>query len=106
LYEASLKGTGVTLNGLIFDAVEQRTGYLAHVTLYLSGRAAALVRRVVVIAAGAGVHRGDEHERAGELNGVLRARDGYLMVFERLTQHFKGLLVEFGQLTQEKRIVP
>ena len=87
------------------DAVEQRTGYLAHVTLYLFGRAAALVRRVIIIAAGTGVHRGDEHERAGELNGVLRARDGYLMVFERLTQHFEGLLVEVGQLVGEQHAV-
>ena len=90
---------------LYVDAVEQRTGYLAHVTLYLSRCAAAFVRRVVVIAAGAGVHRGDEHERAGELHSVLRARDGYLMVFERLTQHFEGLLVEFGQLVGEQDTV-
>ena len=60
------------------------------------------MRWVAIVAAGTGVHGGNEHERAGILYAVAGARDGYLAVFERLAQHLKRLLRELGQLVEEQ----
>lgn len=100
------KRTRYTNFRLFINAVEQRTRYLVHITLYLSGGTAAIMGRVVVVATRTWVHRGYEHKGAGELDGVFGTRYCYLMVFEWLAQHLQGLLVKLGQLTQEKRIVP
>ena len=60
---------------------------------------------VAVIAAGAGVHGGYEHEGAGVFDGVFGTADGNLPVFERLAHHFEHLPVEFGQLVEEEYAV-
>jgi len=79
-------------------AVKQRPRNAPDVALNLQRRAAALARRVVPEPAGAGVHRGGEHERGGEGQGHRRAADRDLLVFERLAEDFEDAAVEFGQL--------
>jgi len=64
------------------------------------------VRGVAIVATGTWVHRGHEHEGAGILDGILGTRDGDLTVFERLTEHFEGRLVELWQLIQMEMLVP
>lgn len=86
---------------LYVDAVEQRAGDFPHVFLYLRGRAVALVGGVVVVAAGAGVHGGHEHEGAGERDGVLGAGDSDFAVFERLAERFEGGAGELRQFVKE-----
>ena len=54
--------------------------------------------RIAVVAARTRVHRGDEHERAGKFDGVFCARDGYLVVLQRLAQHLESGFVELGKL--------
>ena len=61
-----------------------------------------MVCRITVIATGARVHRGNKHKRARIFNGVLRTADGNLAVFEGLTEHFKGSLIEFRQFIEKE----
>ncbi len=58
--------------------------------------------RVAEIAAGAGVHRSDKHKvgRIGDF--ALRAREGNLTIFERLTEGFDNISGKFGDLVEEK----
>lgn len=51
-------------------------------------------------------HRGDKHKGTRIFHGIFRARDGDLAVFERLTQHFEGGLIELRQFTQMEILVP
>ena len=95
------KGHGLDL-AVDVDAVEQRTGDFAEVALDLSGGADAVVGGVAVVAAGAGVARGNEHERGGELYAVLGPRDADFAVFERLAHHFEGLAIELGEFVEER----
>ena len=60
---------------------------------------------VVVVAAGAGVHGGHEHEVAWDGGGVFCAADGDLPVFERLAHGFEGSSREFGQLVEKEHSV-
>ena len=63
--------------GIIFmraSLADLRMGHAGAVALDLSRGAAALVTRVAKIAAGTGIHRGDQHEiaRQGHLAGAAR----------------------------------
>lgn len=79
------------------DAVEQRTGDAVEVACHLSRRADALTRRMVVVAARAGIHRGDKHEAARELHAVAGARDSDFTVLQRLAQHLQHAPAELRQ---------
>ena len=87
------------------DAVEQRTGDAVQVFLYLAGTAHAGLRRVVVVAAGTGVHAGYEHETGGVFHIALHTRDADLTVFQWLAEHFEDVTAELGQLVQEEDTV-
>jgi hypothetical protein len=52
--------------------------------------------------AGAGIHRGDEHEVRRVGDGRLRTRDRHDSVLDRLAQHFQHLLAELRQLVQKE----
>ena len=84
------------------DTVEQRAGDFVHVTLYLAGSADAMMGGIAIVAAGTGVHGGDEHERAGVLHVVFGTADGDDPVFQRLTHHLKDAAVELGKLVKEE----
>lgn len=58
-----------------------------------------------MVAAGAGVHGGHEHEVARNGGGVFCAADGDLPVFERLAHGFEGSSREFGQLVEKEHSV-
>ncbi|MEY4487816.1 MAG: hypothetical protein RIQ79_324 [Verrucomicrobiota bacterium] len=87
------------------NTVEQRTADAGAVTLNLGGRATALVASVAQITAGAGVHRGDEHEGAGQGDFAGAARDGDGSILEGLTKNLKGGAFELGQLVEEQHAV-
>ena len=76
------------------DAVEDRARQLGQVVLSLDGRAGAAVA-LAVVAAGAGIGGGDEHERGGELDLRLEAGDADGAVFDRPPE---GLDDRFGHL--------
>ena len=76
------------------DAVEDGPGQLGEVVLPLDGRAGAAVA-FAVVAAGAGVGGGDEHERSGKFDLRLEAGDADGAVFDRPPE---GLDDRFGHL--------
>lgn len=84
------------------DTVEQRSTDLAHVPLYLSGRADTGVGGVTVIPAGTWVGGSNKHERTGILHCVFGAADGYDTVLKGLAKHFQSLLAELRQLVEEE----
>ena len=87
------------------DPVEQRTAHPRPVTLDLRGRAAAFVFRIAEIAARAGVHRGHQHEAAGQGNLAGAARDGDLAVLQWLAHHLEGRAFELRQLVEKEHAV-
>src|SRR5579875_3264258 len=84
------------------NAVEQGAGDSFKVLLHAAGLAGALAKDVAEIAAGAGVHGGNEGEIGGI--GVGGVDTGYLhnAIFERLTQHLQGISCKLRQLVEEK----
>lgn len=58
-----------------------------------------------VVAAGAGVHCGDDHHRAGVGKAPADPGDGDLLVFDWLAEHLKGLAGEFGELVKKQNAV-
>ena len=75
--------------------VKKWAGEFLLVVLELTGRACASFLVRAKVAARAGIHGGDEHE-VGWVGGVItNVAEGYLVVFERLTQCFEGIAVEF-----------
>ena len=87
------------------DPVEEGAGDAGAVALDRQRGAGALVARVVQVAAGAGIHGGDEHElsRIGEGDGGSGDGDG--VVFERLAQRFDDVLAEFGEFVEKEDAV-
>jgi hypothetical protein len=87
------------------DAVEQRAGD-ALAVFSISGVGSSGTRVwVAVVAAGAGVHGGDEHEAGGEGEGAGGAGDGDGAVFERLAHDLQGAAAEFGEFVEEEHAV-
>ena len=58
-----------------------------------------------MVAAGAGVHGGDELEARGEVAFHRGAADGDVAVFQRFAQHFEDAAVEFGQFVEKEDAV-
>lgn len=60
---------------------------------------------VAVVAAGAGVARGNEHERAGQRERVLGTADGDPAILERLAQHLECFFPEFSKFVGKEYAV-
>ena len=58
--------------------------------------------RVAIIAAGTGIHRGDQLKVRREGQRSLGAADGDDFIFHRLAHHFEDARPEFGELIQEQ----
>lgn len=86
-------------------AVKQRSADFVHISLYLSGRAHAAVRRVAVIPARTGIHRSHEHKRAWIFHRIFCPAYCYMPVFKRLPHDFKHRTVELRQLVAEQHTV-
>ena len=84
------------------DAVKERAREFFVVSADLVFGASAFVGGVSKIAAGAGIHGGDEHEvsRVGGLG--IGAGDGNLFVFQRLAKGFKDGASEFGDFIKKE----
>lgn len=87
---------------LDIDAVQQRAGDAALVTLDDVRRAAADAADVAVVAARAGVHRGDQLEMRGEVGLPRGARNGDAARFQRLAQHVQHIARELGELVEKQ----
>ena len=61
----------------------------------------AVTSRIVAIAAGTGVHGGDEDEVGRERRGAQRAGDRHAAVLHRLSQDFQRATIELGEFIQE-----
>jgi len=84
------------------DAVEQGAGDATEVFLDLGRRAATRSARVGAIAAGTGIHGGDEDEVGGESRAAEGPADGHLAFLERLAQDLERLAIELGHLVEEE----
>ena len=78
------------------DAVQQRAADAGAVSMYCGRGAGAHLVGTAVVAAGAGIHAGDQHEIGGEGDGTAAARDGDAAVFQGLAQRLEGGAVVFG----------
>ncbi len=87
------------------DAVHERAGDTAQIAMYGTRRAGAFARRMVVVAARAGIHRRHQREVGRILDAVTRPRDGDTPLFEGLPEHFEHVAAEFGQLVQKEDAV-
>ncbi len=76
--------------------------YLASVSFDVAYLACALFVGVGVVAAGAWVHGGHEHETGGVFDAVAGARYGYYAVLQRLTHHLEHRAVVFRHLVERK----
>ena len=87
--------------------MRSRSGPLkrGHVAIDGDGRTFAGVPTVAQVAAGAGVHRGDEDEAGRERRRGHGARDRHLAGFERLAEDFQAAAMELRQLVQEEDAV-
>lgn len=79
------------------DAVHNGTGNPRLVAGGLAGRAGAEAFGITQVAAGAGIHRGDQDETRREVKGSLGAGDRDVAVFEGLSKVFEDT---FGELTE------
>ena len=86
-------------------AVEQRTGYAVEVFPDGARCTDALAGGMVVVAAGARVHTGHEHESRRIIDCVFGTGYGDMEVFERLTHHFEHAAREFREFVEEKHAV-
>jgi hypothetical protein len=84
------------------DAVEQGAGDATQVFLDLGRRAATRSARVGAIAAGTGIHGGDEDEVGGESRAAAGPADGHLAFLERLVQNLERLAIELGHFVEEE----
>lgn len=84
------------------DAVEQRAGELGAVALDLLRGATAWVGDVAQVAAGAGVHGGDQLETRREAHPVVGPGDDDLAAFQGLAQDLENLPVELRQLVEKQ----
>lgn len=84
------------------DPVQQRPRDAALVMLYHVRAAAASAGRMAVIAARAGVHRGDQLETGGKFGLARRPRDRDAARFHWFAQHFEHAAFEFRQFIEKQ----
>src|SRR3546814_6524671 len=87
------------------DPVKQGTGYPVQVFLYGSRRAVASSRRMVIVAAGTGIHGGYQHKTCRVIYSVFCAGYPDPSFFQRLSQHFQHGAPDFGEFVQEQNTV-
>ena len=87
------------------DAIEERAGDAGTIALDLQRRADAFFLRVGEKAAGARVHRGDQHDTGGIIDRAEGAGDGDVAVFQRLPHDLEDVAPEFRQLVEEQDTV-
>ena len=84
------------------DAIEQRPRDAGEVTAHRRRRAAAAAGRIARIAAGAGIHGGDELEARRELAAPGGARDADRTGLERLAQRLEDVAAVLRQLVEKQ----
>ena len=87
------------------DPIEERSRDLPAVALHLAWGAAAFPFGIAIVAAGTGIHGGDEHEGRGKGHCSGGAGNRYLAILKRLSHHLKGGAVELRQFVQEEDAV-
>ena len=86
-------------------AVEQRAAHPRAVALDLRHRATALASGIAEKAAGTWVHRGYQHEGAGQGDFSGAPRYGDFPVLQGLTQYLQGGALELRQLVEEQHAI-
>ena len=84
------------------NAVKERAREFFAIGVDLGLSAGTFVGGVAEVAAGAGVHGGDEHEVGGVGGFGAGAGDGDFLVFERLAEGFEDRAGEFGDFVEKE----
>lgn len=84
------------------DAIEQRPGEFVAIALDLVTAALAASRGFAKVAAGTGIHCGDQLEAGRETNLVPRTGDHYFAALQWLAQDFQDFAVELWQFVQKQ----
>ena len=87
------------------DPVEKGVGEAVSVALYLAFGTAAVLGRAQKVAAGAGVHRGDEEKGGWVLDLGIDAGDADLSVLQRFSERFENDLLKMGKFVEEEQTV-
>ena len=87
------------------DAIQQWATDFVEVAAHGSCFADTFLGGVVVVAAGAGVHAGNEHKAGREVGDDFGARDGDFALFQGLPHDFECRPSEFWQLVQKEDAV-
>jgi hypothetical protein len=87
------------------DPIQQWTTESALVPRHLFWRAAAAVRQAAQIAAGTGVHGGNQLESRWKLGAPGGTRNGDMAGFQWLAQCLKGLAAELRKLVKKQHAV-
>lgn len=87
------------------NAIEERAADFAAVFHGELWGAGAGLGGVTEVAAGAGIHGGDEHEARGEGERACGTGDGDEAIFKRLAEDFKGAAGELGEFVEEEDAV-
>lgn len=87
------------------DAVEEWAGDFCDVALNHRRGAYAVVRFVVEVAAGAGIHCGGQHEARGKTQRHGGACDGDGVIFKWLAKDFENIAGKLGELIEKEKTV-
>ena len=87
------------------DAVHKRARDAAQIAAHLSRHTCTFLGGMVIVAAGAWIHRGDKHEPCGIIDRISCARHAYHPVFERLAHHLQNGARKFGKFVEKKHSV-
>src|SRR2546427_9652092 len=75
------------------------------IALSLAGPERDFAFKIPKVPAGAGIHRGDQHELGGKSHPPRRSRNGDLPVFDWLAHHFEGRSFKLRQFIEKEDAV-
>ncbi len=84
------------------DAVDERAGDPVSITEDLFCRATTAATDIAGVAAGTGIHRGNQLEFCRESAGALEARDDDGARFHRLAQSLESVAGKLGKFIEEQ----
>ena len=82
-------------------SIQEWTRYFVQISFDTAWWTGAILFRVIKVAAGAGVHGGDEHEFGWIVYGESGSGYGHFPSLHGLAKDFKNTALEFGQFIQK-----
>ena len=104
LYPVLISLGGFGFNSLIMYGFFSNVSFSYAEAVFVDGGGGAGAHLVgtAVVAAGAGIHAGEQHEVGGEGDGTAAARDGDAAVFQGLAQRLERICIKLRQFVQKQ----